>query len=87
MLDIGNRSLPYPLPLNHRWRQYGSSEEENQVAATPKSNGSERQLLSTVTEEHSYIYAGGMLLRETITSGNTTETLDFGMTTSGIPMP
>ena len=43
------------------------------------------ELLSTVTEEHSYIYASGMLLRETITSGNTTETLDFRYDNVGYP--
>ncbi len=32
---------------------------------------------STVTKEHSYLYASGRLLRETITGGGTTETLDF----------
>ena len=39
----------------------------------PYSSGT-AQPISTVTEEHSYIYASGMLLRETITSGSTTKT-------------
>ena len=43
------------------------------------------ELLSTVTEEHSYIYASGMLLRETITSGSTTRTLDFRYDNVGYP--
>ena len=38
-----------------------------------------------MTEEHSYIYAGGMLLRETITSGSTTRTLDFRYDNVGYP--
>ena len=38
-----------------------------------------------MTEEHSYIYAGGMLLRETITSGSTTRTLDFRYDNIGYP--
>ena len=50
-----------------------------------ETNGSQQVLVSTVTEEHSYIYAGGMLLRETITSGNTTRTLDFRYDNVGYP--
>ena len=85
--DVRRREPLITIPVTPEppLEQYGSSEEENQVAATPKSNSSERQLLSTVTEEHSYIYAGGMLLRETITSGNTTETLDFRYDNVGYP--
>ena len=85
--DVRRREPLITIPVTPEppLEQYGSSEEENQVAATPKSNGSERQLLSTVTEEHSYIYAGGMLLRETITSGNTTRTLDFRYDNVGYP--
>ena len=50
----------------------------------PYSSGT-AQPISTVTEEHSYIYASGMLLRETITSGNTTRTLDFRYDNVGYP--
>ncbi len=50
-----------------------------------ETNGSQQVLVSTVTEEHSYIYAGGMLLRETITSGSTTKTLDFRYDNVGYP--
>ena len=42
-------------------------------------------LLSTVTETHSYIYASGKLLRETITTGSTTKTLDFFYDNAGMP--
>ena len=51
----------------------------------PYSSGYTAQPISTVTEEHSYIYAGGMLLRETITSGSTTKTLDFRYDNVGYP--
>ena len=51
----------------------------------PYSSGYTAQPISTVTEEHSYIYAGGMLLRETITSGSTTRTLDFRYDNVGYP--
>ena len=50
-----------------------------------ETNGSQQVLVSTVTEEHSYIYASGMLLRETITSGSTTKTLDFRYDNVGYP--
>ena len=50
----------------------------------PYSSGT-AQPISTVTEEHSYIYASGMLLRETITSGSTTRTLDFRYDNVGYP--
>ncbi len=38
-----------------------------------------------MTEEHGYIYASGMLLRETITSSSTTRTLDFRYENVGYP--
>ena len=50
-----------------------------------ETNGSQQVLVSTVTEEHSYIYASGILLRETITSGSTTRTLDFRYDNIGYP--
>ena len=47
-------------------------------------------LVSTVTEQHSYIYASGRLLRETITTTAadgtvTTEVLDFAYDAQGTP--
>ena len=51
----------------------------------PYSSGYTAQPISTVTEEHSYIYASGMLLRETIISGSTTRTLDFRYDNIGYP--
>ncbi len=51
--------------------------------------GLQRVLVSTVTKEHTYFYASGKLLRETITttSGDTvaTETLDFIYDSNGNP--
>ena len=47
----------------------------------PYSSGYTAQPISTVTEEHSYIYASGMLLRE----GSTTKTLDFRYDNVGYP--
>ena len=48
------------------------------------------RLVSTVTEQHSYIYASGRLLRETITTTAadgtvTTEVLDFAYDAQGTP--
>ena len=56
--------------------------EDDAETASSTGCGSERVLKSTVTEEHSYIYAGGRLLRETITTTAvngtvTTKVLDF----------
>lgn len=48
-----------------------------------------RVLVSTITEQHDYIYASGKLLRETITTTvdgvSTTETLDFRYDENGYP--
>ncbi len=44
-----------------------------------------RVLKSTVTEEHSYLYAGGKLLRETISGNGVTKTLDFRYDNLGFP--
>ena len=38
-----------------------------------------------ITETHQYIYAGGKLLRETISDGTTTKTLDFTYDNAGMP--
>ena len=43
------------------------------------------EVKETITETHRYIYAGGKLLRETITEGETTKTLDFTYDNVGIP--
>ena len=38
-----------------------------------------------ITETHQYIYAGGKLLRETISDATTTKTLDFNYDNVGMP--
>ena len=43
------------------------------------------EVKETITEIHQYIYAGGKLLRETITEGETTKTLDFTYDNVGMP--
>ena len=68
-----------------RNRRLAASEE---VAATSSSPA--MILVSTVTEQHSYIYASGRLLRETITTTAadgtvTTEVLDFAYDAQGTP--
>ncbi len=45
----------------------------------------QRILKETVTETHSYIYAGGKLLRETIETNGTSKTLDFRYDNAGTP--
>ena len=64
--------------------------EDDAEPASSTGCGSERVLKSTVTEEHSYIYAGGRLLRETITTTAangtvTTKVLDFAYDAQGTP--
>lgn len=60
--------------------------------ASPASTGctTRRVLKTTVTEAHSYIYAGGRLLRETITTTSaggavSTKVLDFAYGAQGMP--
>lgn len=70
--------------------EYGSEEEAAVMTASSTGCSSERVLKATVTEEHSYIYASGKLLRETITTTAadgtvTTEVLDFCYDAQGNP--
>ena len=63
---------------------------EDEVSPTATGCTPRRVLTSSVTEAHSYIYAGGRLLRETITttsiSGDvSTEVLDFAYDAQGTP--
>ncbi len=52
----------------------------------PTGNAPLRRGAATEIEEiHQYIYAGGKLLRETITEGSTTKTLDFSYDNVGMP--
>ena len=43
------------------------------------------EVKETITETHQYIYAGGKLLRETISDGTITKTLDFSYDNVGMP--
>ncbi len=43
------------------------------------------EVKETITETHQYIYAGGKLLREMISDGTTTKTLDFVYDNAGNP--
>ena len=43
------------------------------------------EVKETITESHQYIYAGRKLLRETISDGTTTKTLDFNYDNVGMP--
>ena len=53
---------------------------------TPTGNAPLHRGAATEIEEiHQYIYAGGKLLRETITEGETTRTLDFVYDNAGNP--
>lgn len=67
------------------------SEDGGNSASYALSNtgSTERVLVSTITEQHDYIYASGKLLRETITTTvdgvSTTETLDFRYDENGYP--
>ena len=64
-------------------------EAGNEPSATATGSGDGRSLISTVTEHHDYIYASGLLLRETITTTEdgtvTVEVLDFTYDASGNP--
>ena len=44
-----------------------------------------RGTATEITTDHSYIYAGGKLLREMISEGSTTKTLDFTYDNVGMP--
>ena len=76
-------------PPNPPISSYSLGEDDAETASSTGC-GSERVLKSTVTEEHSYIYAGGRLLRETITTTAvngtvTTKVLDFAYDAQGTP--
>ena len=69
--------------------QVDTASVEDTVSATA-ANSSAMELVSTVTERHDYIYAGGKLLRETITTTAadgtvTVQVLDFAYDNAGTP--
>ena len=71
-----------PIDPNPPISQYSL---EDEAATTSTGCTTRRVLKSTVTEEHSYIYAGGKLLRETITGNGAAKTLDFRYDNAGFP--
>ncbi len=76
---------PFSVGEEEETQESDEASPANPEVSAPDASGNAAQPISTVTEEHSYIYASGMLLRETITSGNTTRTLDFRYDNVGYP--
>ena len=81
-------SLEDEMPTEAEESEEPEAAASEEVAATSSSPA--MILVSTVTEQHSYIYASGRLLRETITTTAadgtvTTEVLDFAYDAQGIP--
>jgi len=80
--EISTPIDPVEPPVEYSLRSVSAPSED--------CGGTERVLVSTVTEEHSYVYASGKLLRESITTtdadGNVgTQTLDFQYDNIGFP--
>ena len=68
--------------------EYDVEPDEDTAAVVTQAADKEtykRVLKSTTTEKHSYIYASGKLLRETVTGNGTTKILDFRYDQSGAP--
>ena len=61
--------------------------EEPEMPDTPPTGNAplHRGAATEIEEIHQYIYAGGKLLRETISDGTTTKTLDFNYDNVGMP--
>ena len=61
--------------------------EEPETPDTPPTGNAplHRGAATEIEEIHQYIYAGGKLLRETISEGSTTKTLDFSYDNVGMP--
>ena len=81
-------SLEDEMPTEAEETEEPEAAASEEVAATSSSPA--MILVSTVTEQHSYIYASGRLLRETITTTAadgtvTTEVLDFAYDAQGTP--
>ena len=81
-------SLEDEMPTEAEESEEPEAAASEEVAATSSSPA--MILVSTVTEQHSYIYASGRLLRETITTTAadgtvTTEVLDFAYDAQGTP--
>ena len=81
-------SLEDEMPTEAEESEEPEAAASEEVAATSSSPA--MRLVSTVTEQHSYIYAGRRLLRETITTTAadgtiTVEILDFAYNAQGAP--
>ena len=65
----------------------GISGDTPEVPETPPTENAplHRGTATEIEETHQYIYAGGKLLRETISDGTTTKTLDFTYDNVGMP--
>ena len=61
------------------------NEPENDSEDGNSGQALHRGTATEITTDHSYIYAGGKLLRETISEGSTTKTLDFTYDNVGMP--
>ena len=61
------------------------NEPENESDDGNSGQALHRGTATEITTDHSYIYAGGKLLRETITGGTNTKTLDFTYDNVGMP--
>ncbi len=61
------------------------NEPENESEDGNSGQALHRGTATEITTDHSYIYAGGKLLRETITEDSTTKTLDFTYDNVGMP--
>ena len=61
------------------------NETENEFDDGNSGQALHRGTATEITTDHSYIYAGGKLLREMITEGSTTKTLDFTYDNVGMP--
>ena len=61
------------------------NEAENEFDDGNSGQALHRGTATEITTDHSYIYAGGKLLRETISDGTTTKTLDFTYDNVGMP--
>ena len=61
------------------------NEPENESEDGNSGQALHRGTATEITTDHSYIYAGGKLLREMITEGTNTKTLDFTYDNAGIP--
>ena len=70
------------VPLQNEPDEPADDTPDTPTETTPLHRG---EVKETITETHQYIYAGGKLLREKISDGTTTKTLDFTYDNVGMP--